>query len=198
LTGAPPGTGQDPVLTVLQYHQDTKHHTYRYARSLGYLDWANQPDPFRNYDGAHQLVLPRECTAADPPYGALFEGELVAAEPNLASLSDFLRHSLGLSAWKQHGDTRWALRVNPSSGNLHPTEGWILAGPDTALGAGAGVHHYRPREHALERRAEWSAATWQGLFGALPKDSFVVGLSSGSRDGCGSSACQWSRRGCPT
>ncbi|TVR64991.1 MAG: hypothetical protein EA420_04215 [Candidatus Competibacteraceae bacterium] len=32
--------------------------------------------------------------------------------------------SLGLSAWKQHRGSRWALRCNPSSGNLHPTEGY--------------------------------------------------------------------------
>ena len=32
-------------------------------------------------------------------------------------------------AWKQYGASRWALRVNPSSGNLHPTEAWIVRGP---------------------------------------------------------------------
>jgi hypothetical protein len=26
------------------YHQETKHHYDRYARSLGYLDWAAQPE----------------------------------------------------------------------------------------------------------------------------------------------------------
>jgi hypothetical protein len=32
------------------YRQQTKHHFFRYARSLGTLDWANQPDPFRRYE----------------------------------------------------------------------------------------------------------------------------------------------------
>ena len=33
--------------TVMRYHQETKHHFNRYARALGSLDWANQPNPFR-------------------------------------------------------------------------------------------------------------------------------------------------------
>ena len=37
---------------VVAYHERTKHHYHRYAASLGYLDWAKQPDPFRRYDGA--------------------------------------------------------------------------------------------------------------------------------------------------
>jgi len=45
----PPGAAEalDPLEVVKQYHKETKHHLFRYARSLGYMDWANQPDPFR-------------------------------------------------------------------------------------------------------------------------------------------------------
>ena len=35
----------DPVDQIIRYHLQTKHHFNRYARALGYLDWANQPDP---------------------------------------------------------------------------------------------------------------------------------------------------------
>ncbi len=51
---------------------------------------------------------------------------------------------MGLSAWKQFGASRWPLRVNPSSGNLHPTEAWIVWN--------GRVCHYAPLEHALEQR----------------------------------------------
>ena len=44
--------------TVRQYHEATKHHPHRYARSLGWLDWANQPDPFRRFAGAPVRLLP--------------------------------------------------------------------------------------------------------------------------------------------
>ena len=95
--------------TVLRYHEATKHDFGRFARSVGYLDWASQPDPFRRYDGADLIELPR---AAGTPGAAAVCRE---------SIGDFLRCSMGLSAWKQYGRSRWALRVNPSSGTLHPT-----------------------------------------------------------------------------
>ena len=40
---------------VFHYHDQTKHDYYRYAASLGYLDWKNQPDPFRRFTGS-QLI----------------------------------------------------------------------------------------------------------------------------------------------
>ena len=43
---------------VVAYHERTKHHYHRYAASLGYMDWATQPDPFRRYDGAPLVRLP--------------------------------------------------------------------------------------------------------------------------------------------
>ncbi len=58
---------------------------------------------------------------------------------------------MGLSAWKQYGQSRWALRVNPSSGNLHPTESWIVRD--------GRVCHYAPREHALEERCVLESRT---------------------------------------
>ena len=48
---------RDPLACVVAYHEQTKHRPERYARALGYMDWANQPDPFRRYEGAPQLPL---------------------------------------------------------------------------------------------------------------------------------------------
>ena len=48
----------DPVDQVIRYHIQTKHHFNRYARSMGFLDWANQPDPFRRFAGAELIPLP--------------------------------------------------------------------------------------------------------------------------------------------
>jgi SagB-type dehydrogenase family enzyme len=66
------------------------------------------------------------------------------------SLGALLHLSMGLSAWKQFGPDRWALRVNPSSGNLHPTEAYVLA--ENIPGLGDGLYHYVSRDHVLEQR----------------------------------------------
>ena len=55
-----------------------------------------------------------------------------------------LEYALALSAWKQAGGTRWALRVNPSSGNPHPAEGQVLIGGIAELGEAPGLFHYAP------------------------------------------------------
>jgi len=43
---------------VLEYHSRTKHHLHQFAASLGYLDWASQPDPFRTFEGSLPVDLP--------------------------------------------------------------------------------------------------------------------------------------------
>lgn len=127
-----------------EYHHRSKHQFGRFARSLGYLDWATQPSPFRRFDGAPLISLPREPLHQDVPWGALFTGGRRPSPLTDVSVGEFLRCSLGLSAWKSYGQQRWALRVNPSSGNLHPTEGYVVWHRR--------VLHYAPDVHAVEER----------------------------------------------
>src|SRR5213079_34077 len=84
--------------------------------------------------------------------------------------------ALGLSAWKQYGTSRWALRCNPSSGNLHPTEGYALL--PALPGLDAGVYHYVSRDHLLERRCTLAGAAADQLAAHLPDGTFLIGLSS--------------------
>jgi SagB-type dehydrogenase family enzyme len=167
---------------VMRYHERTKCHFARFASGPGQLDWANQPDPFRRFEGAPLTRLPLlapEDEPRPPAYDSLYAPGAVASAPlDLRALSRLLEYSLALSAWKQAGATRWALRVNPSSGNLHPTEGYVLAGAVAALGEAPGLYHYAPREHALERRADCPAGLFERLVAGFPPHAFLVGLSS--------------------
>ncbi len=172
----------EPLDMVMRYHLETKHHLSRYARSLGSLDWANQPNPFRRFDGAVLVPLPilgPEDVPVSPLYDDLYHPFTVPSAPvSVRALSRLFEYALALSAWKQVGDTRWALRSNPSSGNLHPTEGYLLVGrlPDPALTTG--LYHYAPKEHAFERRAEIPDELFAALMKDFPPRSFLIGLSS--------------------
>jgi SagB-type dehydrogenase family enzyme len=161
-------------VSAVRYHEATKHHFNRFARSLGYLDWATQPDPFRRYEGAPLNQLPRVPLAADVPYSALYAPHADPQPIEQHTIGEFLRSSMGLSAWKQYGQSRWALRVNPSSGNLHPTEAWIVHD--------GRVCHYAPKEHALEERCVFqspAARTVQVRATAdRAADQFLVALTS--------------------
>jgi SagB-type dehydrogenase family enzyme len=164
---------------VVAYHERTKHHFHRYAASLGYLDWATQPNPFRRYEGADLVRLPLPKAGRPLPYWQLYASAIVPPMPlSLESISLFFRYALSLTAWKQVGDTTWPLRANPSSGNLHPTEGYAVLPAVDQIGDAAAVYHYAPREHALERRAVLDAKRWTELTVSFPEGSFLVGLSS--------------------
>jgi SagB-type dehydrogenase family enzyme len=168
---------EDRVRQVLSYHRRTIHHLNRYAASMGYLDWATQPDPFRTYAGATPVDLPLLADAITTPYGDLFSpGRVPPRRLDVNSLAILFELSLGLSAWKQYRGSRWALRCNPSSGNLHPTEGYAVVPPLSGLDAG--VYHYVSRDHRLERRCALSGEGGRRLLGSLPPGTFLVGLSS--------------------
>ena len=164
---------------VVVYHERTKHHPHRFAPSLGYLDWASQPDPFRRYSGASLVRLPLPDAQRAPPYWRLYVADSMESVPlSLDSLSLFFRYALSLTAWKRVHETTWSLRANPSSGNLHPTEGYALLPPVDAIHDRPGVYHYAPKEHGLECRSEIAPSVWTALMAAFPKSSFLVGLSS--------------------
>jgi len=172
----------DAIEAVMRYHERTKHQFNRYAAGPGQLDWANQPDPFRRYDGAPLLRLPllaAHDAPRSPTYDDLYHRGAVPSAPlTIHALSRMLQYALAISAWKQAGATRWALRCNPSSGNLHPTEAYLLIGALPGLDDAPGLYHYAPREHGLERRADCSAARFAALMRDFPAQSFLVGLSS--------------------
>jgi SagB-type dehydrogenase family enzyme len=140
----------DRSAVVLAYHARSKHALDLYAAGPGTLDWDAQPAAFRDWAGAQQIALPREVVVPEITWGELAAAR--AALPlNAANLGSLLRLCVGLTAWKEYAGSRWSLRANPSSGNLHPTETWLIAaGID---GLDDGLYHYQNRLHALERRA---------------------------------------------
>lgn len=164
---------------VLHYHEVSKHSFQGYAPGPGGLDWANQPDPFRRYRGAPLALLDDPPVDDRPEYdGALLGRNLAPAPFDRRSVSQLFRDSLALSAWKQAGASRWALRVNPSSGNLHPTEGYLLCGPVAGLFDSPVVCHYAPREHALEVRARIPVHLWGRIIESVGGEVLLVGLTS--------------------
>ena len=164
---------------VVAYHERTKHHFQRFAASLGYMDWATQPDPFRRYEGAALVQLPLPKEGRELAHWQLYVSQSVQPAPlGIDSISILFRYALSLTAWKSAQGTRWSLRANPSSGNLHPTEGYAVLPAMDGLHERSGVYHYAPREHGLERRAELLPPVWTALTRSLPESSFLVGLTS--------------------
>jgi SagB-type dehydrogenase family enzyme len=160
----------DPV-SILEYHERSKHRLARYAPGPGHLDWASQPNPFRTYSGAPRVALALGADRVTTRFADLRAGRLPAPLPlNAETIAILLELSLAISAWKAYGRSRWALRCNPSSGNLHPTEGYVVTAD--VPGIAAGIYHYVSRDHTLERRAAFPAAA------PVASTGILVGLAS--------------------
>lgn len=156
-----------------QYHHATKH-TVQKLYSYGHrLDWESQPNPFLSFEDAPLVDLPHEFNISTEDLFAtalsLVEHarsgssqssdglKRVTPQTLLEFVSNLLFYGTAISAWKQVLGTnnRWALRVNASSGNLHPTDTHVLISPGSDEAAGGcepGAYHYMVREHRLEKR----------------------------------------------
>jgi SagB-type dehydrogenase family enzyme len=180
---------------LFAYHHATKH-TYQSVRAHArFLDWQNQPNPFRTYEGAPLIALPPDPGFPEASaFGTMAElagGFAVSEEQAPESIesvlldrnlvSRLLWHAMAVSAWKRVAGTgaRYSLRVNPSSGNLHPTETHLALCGFTGLDGG--LYHYRADVHALELRSrgDWT----HRLAGALDlpwasNAALIVGLTS--------------------
>ncbi len=167
------------ALKVIHYHEETKHHPGRYARAPGYLDWENVPDPFRRYEGTVPVRLPFLKKDSEAKYFSLYERTQNAPHPfSLQNIAAFLELSMGISAWKGFLGSKWALRINPSSGNLHPTEAYLILPPLAEYDHQGGVFHYAPFFHALEPRATLDPMLWERLREHFGTEGFLAGLSS--------------------
>ncbi|MFZ2171817.1 MAG: SagB/ThcOx family dehydrogenase [Methylococcaceae bacterium] len=172
--------------TVLNYHNRTKHRLERYAKGPESIDWEDQPDQFRHFSGCDIVRLPHPGVDLEPLFTDLDNPESIPIQPlNLVNAGLLLELAFGLSAWKQFGPSRWALRCNPSSGNLHPTEAYLISlgndrtrsrrvsGIDTIPGDNfikSGVYHYVSHDHSLEQRCQFSDN--------FTDSAILIGLSS--------------------
>ena len=159
--------------TVFHYHETTKHSQQRYAKSLGYMDWSTQPNPFREYKGSKSLLLPLALDNATPQYH-LLGSDLPCAPLLLESVSQLLQFSMGIAAYKESDGNSWAVRCNASSGNLHPTETYLVLPPILdEQNNKSNLLHYTPNNHALEILSDFDTSFWN----ELPTDSFLLGLT---------------------
>lgn len=169
---------------ILDYHKASKHNFKAYAPGPSRLNMSIKPDPFFNYHGTRHFNLEiwsDEQIKAEifPTYEQVFLPEkLKPSELNAESISKLFFDSFAISAWKKANNTKWPLRANPSSGNLHPTEVYLLSGPVKGLLKNPSVCHYAPLPHALELRTEFPRETWELLSLGFPEGTFFVGLTS--------------------
>ena len=119
-------------------HEQTKHYPHKLAKSPHYLDWENQPSYYKEY-----LVPKMELNYfnINLPYEKLYTKNK-PLKIDLKTIATLLKNSAAINAIKRLYNAQWEVRVNPSSGNLHPEEIYIIFENK--------ITHFNVKEFSLE------------------------------------------------
>lgn len=148
------------VAAAREYHEATKHSFASIRTDMHYLDWANQPHPFKLYSDLPAITLPRDFPHPSAPTLEALGGtseETDAAKPlDLVTLAEILFFSGGLTkrATLANGEAFY-FRAAACAGGLYPIEFYVVCGPLRDLAAG--VYHFAPLDFALHRLREGDA-----------------------------------------
>ena len=135
------------------YHDTTKHSFESVRAGAHFLDWTNQPLPFKIYDDPEQVPLPRDIPGSSIPSlsaiaatGDPVDGEVV---PGLAALTTLLHYSAGITRKRDYGGGEIYFRAAACTGALYHIDLYLVCGDLADLPAG--VYHYGPHDSALTK-----------------------------------------------
>jgi SagB-type dehydrogenase family enzyme len=145
------------------YHNATKHSYASVRNNPHFMDWANQPLPFKVYAGLEPLPLPREVrqtgVAALSAIAESIYTEAYAA-PDLEALAQLLYLTAGITRRRKHPGGEIYFRAAACTGALYEVELSVVCSNLADLEAG--VYHFAPADFALRRLR---AGDYRGVLG---------------------------------
>jgi SagB-type dehydrogenase family enzyme len=141
------------IQATWDYHDGTKHAYERLYAEPHYLDWENQPLPFKIYQTLEPMALPRDLVSSGVPALEAVSASPIAARepsvPNLPLLASLLYFSAGITKRKSYPGGDILFRAAACTGALYHIELYLVCGdlPDLA----AGVYHFGPGDFALRQ-----------------------------------------------
>jgi SagB-type dehydrogenase family enzyme len=134
------------------YHNAPKHSYASVHNNLHFLDWHNQPLPFKAYTTLDPLPLLREVRQTGvAALSAIAESIRPdrSATPDLEALAQLLYLSAGITRHRKHPGGDIYLRAAACTGALYEVELYVVCG--NLVDLEAGVYHFSPAEFALRR-----------------------------------------------
>jgi SagB-type dehydrogenase family enzyme len=144
------------------YHNDTKH-SYQSVRTSGhYLDWENQPIPFKIYSSLEPIPLSQKLSSSGMPgllaVSAAAPPAANQATPTSQLLAEIFFLSAGITKRRRHPGGEILFRAAACTGALYHIDLYLVCGelPDIE----AGVYHFGPHDFALRqlRKGDYRAA----------------------------------------
>jgi SagB-type dehydrogenase family enzyme len=151
------------VEAALEYHERTKHSHQSVRTSRHFLDWDNQPVPFKRYLGLPLISLPpprRGPDGMDALSAFLVREPLPAAEriPDLQDLSNLLFFSAGVTRRRKRPGGEILFRAASCTGALYEIDLYVACGDMPGLEAG--LYHFEPENFLLQRLRAGDCRPW--------------------------------------
>lgn len=134
--------------SIVQYHDLTSYDRMKIGG--GYIDWSNQPDPYKIYENCERTPLPGEISFPSLSFWEVLRAE---ADPKLSlpkdmvTMSRLLILTCSITAKGKYWSGEFHYRSTPSAGALYPTELYVST---TAQGPlSPGLYHYELASNSL-------------------------------------------------
>ena len=138
-----------PVIqTGVEYHLKTSYDRHRMDGH--FLDWENQPNPFKKYDGIKPISLTTVSRFSEKSIWQLTSPPINHPEHKVLNkdlISQLLYLAGGITAKSRHGENDFYFRSVASAGALYPAE--IYLGLFDSKGLEPGIYHFGADEFAL-------------------------------------------------
>jgi len=141
------------------YHERTKHSRQSVQADAFFLDWPNQPMPFKVYTDLEPIPLPPEPPRAEAPALACMAaaGEGGQARPTLEALARLFFLMAGITKRIEVGGRAHYFRAAACTGALYHVEVYLVCGEVPAAGGrglSPGVYHLAVHDYAARRLRE--------------------------------------------
>ena len=135
------------------YHNGTKHSYESIRTNRHYLDWENQPIPFKIYSELEPIALPKQLSssgmAALEAISILDISAKDQAIPSIQTLAEILFLSAGITKRRSYPGGEILFRAAACTGALYHIDLYLVCGDLPELQAG--VYHFGPHDFALRR-----------------------------------------------
>jgi SagB-type dehydrogenase family enzyme len=137
---------------ALAYHEATKHSYGSIRANAHFMDWSNQPLPFKIYPTLELLRLPGELRQTGVAALSAIAESIPAranAAPNLEAVAQLLYLSAGITRRRKYAGGELYFRAAACTGALYEVELYLVCGGLADLEAG--VYHFAPAEFGLRQ-----------------------------------------------
>src|SRR6266852_9495380 len=134
------------------YHNATKHSYASIRSNAHFMDWSNQPLPFKIYPTLEPMHLPGEVRQSGVAALSAIAERVSAqtnAGPDLEAVAQLLYLSAGITRRRKYSGGEIYFRAAACTGALYEVELYLVCGE--LGGLEAGVYHFGPAEFGLRK-----------------------------------------------